>query len=431
MSDFKKNDKVPLKMGGFVTIVDKLGEGGQGIVYKVSLNGKEYALKWYTESKCRTQVFFDNLENNIKKSSPSDAFLWPIFLTEWINDSFGYIMNLRPSDYKDFSQFLLAKVRFSSLSALLKAALQITNAFRELHRKGYSYQDLNDGNFFINPQTGDVLICDNDNVAPYGTSLGIGGKSRYMAPEVVLGKVKPNDDTDRFSLSVILFLLLFGNHPLEGKLIVSIPCMTEEFEKKFYGSEPVFIFDVENDTNRPIMGIHTNAIKRWPAYPQFIRDEFLYAFSLECMKEPQRRKPENEWQKIFIKLRDKTIKCSCGAETFIDENSPESVCNNCKRKIQKPLFLQTSKYYVALYPEQKIYACHIQSGNDDYKTVAGEIIQNKNNPNLWGIRNLSSGSWMITLPDGNMKEIKSNEVVPIYKEVSIKFTGGTDGKIVN
>ena len=30
---------------------------------------------------------------------------------------------------------------------------------------GYSYQDLNDGNFFINPQSGDVLICDNDNVA--------------------------------------------------------------------------------------------------------------------------------------------------------------------------------------------------------------------------------------------------------------------------
>ena len=28
-----------------------------------------------------------------------------------------------------------------------------------------SYQDLNDGNFFIDPQTGKVLICDNDNVA--------------------------------------------------------------------------------------------------------------------------------------------------------------------------------------------------------------------------------------------------------------------------
>lgn len=32
------------------------------------------------------------------------------------------------------------------------------------------------------------MICDNDNVAPYGENLGIAGKCRYMAPEVVIGK---------------------------------------------------------------------------------------------------------------------------------------------------------------------------------------------------------------------------------------------------
>lgn len=40
-----------------------------------------------------------------------------------------------------------------------------------LHRHGYSYQDLNDGNFFINPESGDVLICDNDNVMPQGVVI--------------------------------------------------------------------------------------------------------------------------------------------------------------------------------------------------------------------------------------------------------------------
>lgn len=431
MEYFKKNDKVPLRIGGFVTIVDKLGEGGQGVVYKVSMNGKDYALKWYKEKKCRTQSFYDNIENNIIKGAPSNSFLWPIVVTEWRDGSFGYIMDMRPNLYKNFSDFLLARAKFTSLSALLNAVLQITYAFRELHRKGYSYQDLNDGNFFINPQTGDVLICDNDNVAPYGINLGIGGKSRYMAPEVVVGKIKPNDDTDRFSLSVILFLLLFGNHPLEGKFIASIPCLTEEFEKRFYGEEAVFIFDPNNDKNRPVTGIHTNAIKRWPAYPQFIRDEFIFAFSQECLKNPHNRKPENEWQKVFVKLRDKTVKCSCGAETFIDENIPESICNNCKKKLPKPLFLQTGKYNVALYPEQKIYACHTQAGSDDFKNITGEVIKNKNNSNLWGVRNLSDSSWILTLPDGNIKEIKKNEVVPIFKEVNINFQGGNKGIIVH
>jgi DNA-binding helix-hairpin-helix protein with protein kinase domain len=41
---------------------------------------------------------------------------------------------------------------------MVNAALNITAGFRALHNKGYSYQDLNDGNFFINPQNGNVLI---------------------------------------------------------------------------------------------------------------------------------------------------------------------------------------------------------------------------------------------------------------------------------
>jgi len=254
MKEFKPSDKIELKIGGSLTIKKKLSEGGQGVVYLAELNGKEYALKWYTYP-CKKE-FYDNLDNNIKNGAPANSFLWPQFLTVWKEQRFGYLMAVRPAEYKDFSQFLLAKVRFASLSAMISAAMQITNAFRELHRKGYSYQDLNDGNFFIHPQTGDVLICDNDDVAPYGKNLGIAGKCRYMAPEVVLRKKMPNSDSDRFSLAVVLFMLFFNNHPLEGKLIAGVPCLTDEMERRFYGSTPVFIFDPANDINRPAMGIY-------------------------------------------------------------------------------------------------------------------------------------------------------------------------------
>jgi hypothetical protein len=54
--------------------------------------------------------------------------------------------------------------------------------------------------------------------------LGIAGKCR-------LGKEKPSVHTDKFSLSGVLFLLLFYNHPLEGKKAYP-PCMTAAIEKK-------------------------------------------------------------------------------------------------------------------------------------------------------------------------------------------------------
>ncbi|GHV27540.1 hypothetical protein AGMMS4952_09380 [Spirochaetia bacterium] len=183
-----------------------------------------------------------NLENNIKKGAPTNAFLWPEDITEQQGDTFGYIMNLRPPEYVGFPRFLIGKEGFASITAMVNAALRITEGFRELHLKGYSYQDLNDGNFFINPQNGDVLICDNDNVSEYGKNSGIAGKARYMAPEVVLGKSQPGIKTDSFSLGVVLFLLFTGNHPLEGKNTCP-PLVTLKLERKYFGENPVFIMD--------------------------------------------------------------------------------------------------------------------------------------------------------------------------------------------
>jgi hypothetical protein len=51
-------------------------------------------------------------------------------------------------------------VQFKNLYALVTASINIVNAFRQLHRAGKSYQDLNDGAFFINVANGDVLVCD-------------------------------------------------------------------------------------------------------------------------------------------------------------------------------------------------------------------------------------------------------------------------------
>lgn len=98
-------------------------------------------------------------------------------------------MKLRPKDYYEFGQYLLARAKFKSFEAMVNAAMKICEGFKALHLSGLSYQDLNDGNFFIHPETGDVLICDNDNVAPEGVTSGILGKARYMAPEVVTGKL--------------------------------------------------------------------------------------------------------------------------------------------------------------------------------------------------------------------------------------------------
>ncbi len=275
MKIFQDNTSIRLSNGSVATIKEALGQGGQGTVYRVTVNGRDYAMKVYT--KMPNRKFIQNLEDNVRKGAPTKHFLWPLWTIQ-SSRIFGYVMDIRPKEYVEFSKFLVAKARFASWSAMINAAIQITYAFRELHRKGLSYQDLNDGNFFFHPQTGDVLICDNDNVCPPGTNLGIKGKCRYMAPEVVIGNTNPNNLSDYFSLSVVLFMLLFNNHPFDGKRVADIPCLNDAIERHVYGENPIFIFDPGKQQNRPVRGIHTNVINRWPLFPEFVRQAFIEAY---------------------------------------------------------------------------------------------------------------------------------------------------------
>ena len=75
--------QIPLVNGSDAVIVKKLGEGGQGVVYRVSVGGREYALKWYHKGAVHNpKKFYQNLESNISKGAPTKAFLWPLYLTK-------------------------------------------------------------------------------------------------------------------------------------------------------------------------------------------------------------------------------------------------------------------------------------------------------------------------------------------------------------
>lgn len=428
MQEFVPGTAVVLENNKTAVVKGKLGEGGQGTVYLVEVDGREYALKWYHRKINNGDKFYRNLANNIDTGSPSELFVWPKYLSRVVDGEYGYVMDLVPGNYKCFSDFLLTKERFSSITVVVTAALNITHAFRELHRKGFSYQDLNDGNFFIDPKTGDVLICDTDNVAPYGDSLGIAGKARYMAPEVVRNIKSPDVMTDRFSLAVILFRLLFLDHPLEGRRTLC-PCLTEEHEHKFYGKYPLFIYDPDNDSNIPVRGVHCNVIRLWGLYPQFVRDMFIRAFSQPCLKMETSRPTDNEWQILFTRLRDCIVKCPCGGETFLDLDADESTCVNCGLHIPRPPVLSVKKYRVALFPGKKLYACHTTEDSDEYTQITGSVMRSQNRPGVWGLKNASGTPWNAVLKDGTQASVPDGKVIVVTKASSIDF-GTCRGEIV-
>lgn len=418
MADLKLNSNIKLLNGKSCTVQKELGRGGQGVVYQVDYEGRPYALKWYSVNP--GQKFYNNLCDNANRGAPSRNFVWPLVVTEPAEGSFGYLMDLRPADFADMSDFLLLKKQFTTLDAQMNACLQICNAFKALHAEGLSYQDLNDGNFFINPKTGDVLICDNDNVVPDNTNMGIVGKAGYLAPEIVEGNQMPNKYTDYYSLAVCLFILIFMNRPFEGALYLSCPCDNNpEFAKKLFGYDSVFIMDPSDSSNRPVRGFHNNVLYRWPIYPQQLQQAFCRTFSREAQHNPTKRLMESEWIKILLQIRSLLVKCpECGSPSFVGNGPAEKrSCFWCKKVAAIPGYLKVNNFNIPLVDGQKIYAAQTED-HKDFTVVASESIIKGGEA---GLINRSNADWSVCLPNGNVNPVRPGEAMPARIGFKIRF----------
>ena len=126
---FNKNETFKLN-GKTIKIIDLLGEGGQGEVYLVNDGNKDYAFKYYFD--IPSEDFKYNLRNNIDRKSPSPSFLWPLEYVEIDDDTFGYLMHIRPSNYESFVSFLNGKVKFKDTNTLITWCIELCSSFKKL-----------------------------------------------------------------------------------------------------------------------------------------------------------------------------------------------------------------------------------------------------------------------------------------------------------
>lgn len=427
---FQKGTVITVNETEKITVEDLLGEGGQGEVYLVSENGQKYALKVYKDEE--SSDFRYNLKNNIEKGSPSKSFLWPKQLLDFDDGKIGYTMDLRPKNFVSFVSYLTGKHPFKNKNVMLQWCIELCTAFKKLHEMGYSYQDLNDGSFFLDPDTGDLLICDNDNVTAAQKNLGILGKMRYMAPEIVRGEKLPDVHSDRFSLAVILFMAICLGNPYEGERLKKYDIVDEKAEYEMYGSDPVFVYHKTDKTNRPIRGYHTSALKRWAYIPIYVKEAFHRTFVDGLTDRENDRTTELEWLRILTKYRDELVTCSsCGYQYIYgyEERQQTTNCPSCNATAKNVCTLAVGKYKIALEPGKRLYEVHVDKYSSGYNEVVGEVIANKNNPALWGIRLHLPYSVEIEDTTGNQKVVAGDGVIPIVKDLQIKFNEKTIGGI--
>jgi eukaryotic-like serine/threonine-protein kinase len=239
--------------------------------------------------------------------------------------------------------------------------------------------------------------------------------------------VAPNAASDRFSLAVLLFRIFVIGHPLRGKREMTLPYDASDPDQshRLCAVDPVFIFDPNNDSNRPVAGVHDCPLSYWPIYPGSLRKLFIRAFTAG-LHDPDARVMENEWRKEMCALRDAIFLCpQCGAENFFDlellrQKKSLNPCWGCQSMLVTPPRMRMGAAYgshlVMLSPGAQLFAHHLEGDAYNFGSALAEVVAGP-----LGLRNLSSGTWTSRGQNGSTQQVKFNEVLSLASDCQIHF----------
>jgi serine/threonine-protein kinase len=219
---------------GNYKILEKLGEGGQGTVYKAvdSKLGRTLVIKVLPAELTAKEANLKRFEREARLASALDH---PNICTIFdLNEIDGiHFIAMQYIEGRNVRQ--LVHGRPLSLESALSIALQTAEALSAAHARGIIHRDIKAGNVMVTP-TGQVKVLDfglaklldEDAARTSGihhteiTEVGIPyGTATYAAPEQARGD-RVDARADIFSTGVLLYEMLAGTWPFQGQTAVEV-----------------------------------------------------------------------------------------------------------------------------------------------------------------------------------------------------------------
>lgn len=207
----KNSEKFPF--GKRYEVLEKIGRGGMGSVYKVydTVRGETLALKELSRQHIDTPAAILGFRNEFRIMS---EFRHPNIVQVF---EFGMSQDNIPIITMEFiSGKNLSDLLDISVEQVGDMLIQICQGVAVIHSRLYVHRDLKPDNIKLLDDRS-VKLLDYGLMSQLGipASAKISGTYYYMAPEVILGGII-DESTDLYSVGVIGYEILTGKHPFTG-----------------------------------------------------------------------------------------------------------------------------------------------------------------------------------------------------------------------